>query len=142
MKTRPGAMPGRVARDPGPGPTPLLHDDSPLLVVPWLPDAHDHAVRLNLVDVAPLDPHVLDRRRRNDWRSGDYRRRRNDDRRRGYDGIVEDSAHDPAYEAWPEVAPATTPEAMVVVVVRWRRPEVRTGTRTPVMSARAVMRTR
>ena len=134
----------------------LLHKDSPLLVVPWLPNADNHPVCLNLVDVATLDPHALDSRHRgrhdrrsynwcsNNWRSHHSRRRHNHGRRRT--GVIYGASHDPADEARPEVASATAPATMMVVVER--RPEpmarphvVETGARpTAMMTAEAAMR--
>ena len=121
----------------------LLHDNRSLLVMARLPNAHDRAVRLDLVNIAALNPNILhlrdrrddgrldddgsrdDRRRRHHGRRCDddrSRRRRGDDdrcRTRGDHRAADESTD----ETRPEVPPAASPEA----VVRTGRRRVRTG---------------
>ena len=103
----------------------LLHEDLPRLVVAGLPDANDRTVWLNLVDVSAGNPNLLsrvDRSRHDGSRSHD---RSSDNRRRDYaradDRISQDAANNPSDEPRPEMTPAMTPTAMMMVVVHWRR---------------------
>ena len=117
----------------------LLHDYRALFVVTGLPHADNRAVRLHLVDIAALDPDVLHLRHRllhydrllNYDGLGYHRRLRHYDGRLRQRGADDGPADDTADKARPEVAPAASPVAMVVVVdVHGRRP------RTP-MAVRA-----
>ena len=109
--------------------------------MPWLPDAHGRSVRLNLIDIAPLNPHrlALDDGLLNDRRLLHYDRlsdhggllnhdRLGHNRRRGLNhnrlGVIrtsqsrpDDTTNHPADESWPEVATAAPPITAVIVVM-------------------------
>ena len=131
-----------------------------LFVMPGLPDAHGRSVRLDLIDVASLDPHRLalddgllhDDGLGHDGLLDDDRLRhdggRRHDRRRGLDdnglGVVrtgkrrsDHATDDSADEARPEVASARAPMAPMVMVVAMvktavvKTPVIRPGDRRP-----------
>lgn len=118
--------------------------------MPWLPDTHGRSVRLNLIDIAPLNPHRLalddglldDRRLLNDNRLSDHsgllhHNRLGHDRRRGLNhnrlGVVRTRQRRPDYapdhptdESGPEIPTTRSPVPAVVVmmvpsVMDWRR---------------------
>lgn len=124
-------------------------------VVARLPDAYYRAVRLDLVDVATLDPDALlrshhDRSGRDDYRLrrdddrllDDYRRRCRWRRRRGCsDCIVDHAADHTADNARPEIATAMTPESAAAMVMMTMMTNVMNGSRTEtaVMPARSTV---
>ena len=107
-----------------------LNNDRSLLVMARLPDSDRRPVGLNLIDVLPRDPDVLIL---NDRLLHDYRLRHNrlrhnrlrHNRRRLLNdnriairicqGIIDDSADDPADESRPEVATATSPPPAMTI---------------------------
>ena len=129
--------------------TGIFYHISALLVVSGLPDANGRPVRLNLVNVASLDPDLL--RLLDDDRRGlldnDRRRLLDDDRLRHYGRLLnndrrariddrsgERTADYSADESRPEVAAAASPvSAMAVMVVD--RPRTPAVMRSPVPAA-------
>ena len=128
----------------------LLHDNLPRFVVPWLPHANDCAVRLNLINVCAGNPDLLRRiDGRRHYRRGNHRSRddRSCDDARADDRISQDAANNPSDEPWPEMTPAMTPTAVMMVVVwhgcrtvvhhRTRSTEAAVMTEAPAMTAKA-----
>ena len=96
--------------------------------MPWLPDAHGRSVRLNLIDIAPLNPNrlALDNGLLNNRRLLHHHRLSNHSGLLNHDrlGVIRSrqrrpdyAANHPADESRPEVPTARPPIATVVMMV-------------------------
>ena len=96
----------------------LLDDNLTHLVVPRLPDSHNGAIRLDLVNVGTRNPDLLRRVNRSRHnRRGNYRRSHHGsrDNARADDCVRQNATDDSADEPRPKMTPSVSPSAVMMV---------------------------